>query len=142
MEFNCGIKYYLDSFHVSPTYGGLIVGVPDEEMNQGIIGSLEKRASNELFGKNRPYHLIQPETKFIMDPAKPTSSNENAPRLPRWECITWLYSSWEPPEGIWTGSHLFVGWFTDKLYDHPLNEVVHEVVKDLDWKNLAKGYAD
>lgn len=122
-----GKKVYIDSFHSGITYSGWIIGNPyHTEANEYEIESI-RRTAEKVWGQ-RATHVIRPQCH---------SDPEGEKALPAYKCAVWLLG---PPKGDACGSQLVVIFFTDSLYDRPLEQVIEEAVHDIEWEKLAEDY--
>lgn len=126
LTLDCGRQVWLDSFDYSPTYGGLLEGLPNAEINSRII---EQALANGSWGL-RKTHLIPPEVD-IRDP--------NHPTLPPALLRAWLWCG-EPIDPRFMGSHLVVVWFDRECLDEPIADVVFRAVRRLPWDQLADDF--
>jgi len=121
----CGRVVHVDAFSVEPTYGGMLAGVPDKELNDEIIAAA---LLSEEWGE-RKTHLVEPVV---------ITGKCGAPLLPEWTCKAWLVCH-DPVENG-DGSELVVVWFAYAVFDHPLNAVVANAAIDLPWDELAEDF--
>lgn len=123
---------YAVRFHVYPSYYGLLVGVPDEEMNSGFIGGA-KDTAEKLFGS--PVYVKEPEIKMTDDTTRPY------PRLPSWTIISQLES--QVDDIHYDGRTLTHVMFVDDIGTKSISEIVEDAAKELkpEWKQLSKLWA-
>src|SRR5262245_20241886 len=128
LMLDCGRQVSLDAFDYSRTYGGLLEGLPNAEMNRRII----ERAQAEREGSwgPRKTHLIPPVVD-ARDPKHPAFS----PALLR----AWLHCN-EPIDPAFMGSALVVVWFAEECLDEPITEVVFRAIRGLPWDQLADDF--
>ena len=119
----------LESFHMSKTYGGWLLGPSKnrmEEANIGIFEDSKGRECERLFGEDRPTLIIGTE-KFNLKEL-----------LPDVKAFAWL-DCLSPVRGEDPSSylsHLVVIWFQKKS-DDPF-EKLSELIKSVDWNAKAE----
>jgi hypothetical protein len=121
----CGRVVHVDAFSVEQTYGGMLAGVPDKELNDEIIASA---LLSEEWGE-RKTHLIEPEI---------IKGAGGALFLPEYTCKAWLVCHDPVKKG--DGSELVIVWFAYVVFNHPLNAVVANAAIDLPWDELAEDF--
>ena len=124
---DCGVRVDMRGFNVSTTYGGLLEGSPNRDLNKLLVA--RARVEMQPLWGERTTHLIQPA---IIEDAR-------YPCLPSYYLSVWLISD-EEILGSSCGSELVVVWFRGKFDDLPLSAVIAEAVKDLPWKSLASDF--
>lgn len=130
MKLACGSEVKIEAINADRTYAGLILGTPDEEMNQCII--LHAQSSIEKYWGTRKIHLVEPEIKQV-----PYGDREGTfPCLPKYCLRVWL-TSIEAERG--DGTELVVVIYTNEdIYEKPLSVLVYEKIKDIDWKTVSE----
>lgn len=126
LSLDCGIKVRAISVECSYTYGGLIEGSPNEEVNNRILQFFQKRL-DEIWG-GRKNHLQLPQIDRT-DPEHPL--------LPEAQMIAWLDYVGSSEEPL---TQLVVGWFTHTFNDRPLVEIIQNDLHGLPWRELAEEY--
>jgi hypothetical protein len=126
LTLDCGAQVWLDSFDYSRTYGGLLEGLPNAEINSRIIA---RARVMESWGP-RKTHLIPPEVD-ARDPRHPA--------LPPALLRAWLWCG-EPIDPAYMGSELVVVWFSEECLDEPIAEMVLRAVRGLPWDQLADDF--
>lgn len=120
LEFNLssGRKVKLDGFYFGITYGGLLEGIVDDELNREFFKELSYPRN---WGNRRSLKIAPTEVEFssILKP---------------YYCAAWL-SSHEIKEG--DGSELVVIWLTERI-DLPILELIQDGVKDFEWDQEAE----
>jgi len=125
LTLDCGRRVSVDAIDYSRTYSGLLMGLPNAEINDRIIErALVGRESS--WGK-RPTHLIQPVIER-KDPEHPRL----APVLLR----AWLTCN-EPVNPNFMGSELVVVWFSEECHLDSIDNIVSRAVCGLPWEQLA-----
>jgi hypothetical protein len=120
LEFNLssGRKVKLDGFYFDITYGGLLEGIVDDELNREFFKELSYPRN---WGNRRSLKIAPTEAEFssILKP---------------YYCAAWL-SSHEIKEG--DSSELVVIWLTERI-DLPIVELIQDGVKGFDWAQEAE----
>lgn len=129
-ELTCGSTVYLDDFHYSRTYGGLLEGSPNAEMNARIVKRAMERME-PIWGK-RKTHLIPPEIDH---------SDPQHPSLPSTELTAWLTCN-EPNDSHFDGSELVLIWYVDdgEFELSSIHEVTSRALKQINWSELAEDF--
>jgi hypothetical protein len=126
LTLDCGRRVMLDAFEYSRTYGGLLEGLPNAEINSRIIeGALAERS----WGL-RKTHLIPPEVD-TRDPRHP----ELPPALLR----AWVWCN-DPINPAFMGSSLVVVWFAHECHADTIADVVFRAIRGLPWEQLAEDF--
>jgi len=114
-------------FYTEDTYEGLLLGAPDERMNEEIVDSVRERATR-YFGERRPFHLIPPVIRYGGRP----------PMLPHRICMAYLDSG----EGLngCMGSYLILAWFTNDEIETGIAAMVQAALDQIEWSAIAEGY--
>lgn len=143
----------------SQTYGGLLVGLPNERVNKGILEEVGTRACGE-FGESPEPYVIQPVflpfttrtqkrtlTKAGLGPGEGEIEDVTDYRLPLVECM----ASFRCPQtigepnpddiGIFAHSVATIVWFQDR-YAMPIAREVLDEIKLIDWKRIAVDTSD
>lgn len=115
-----GFTLYVDSLHVTTSYGGVLEGpIPSEDVYRSLRSRLDR-----MWGKDRPYLLAG------IDPDRLPE------RLPEHFAALWLMSF--KPLTAGDGSQLVLAWFTDTAI--PTREEVERVVHGTDWPTYARDF--
>lgn len=132
LTLDSGLKVRADAIECSYTYGGLLEGRPNEEVNARILKYLQTKLG-KIWG-GRKNHLLPPQID---------RSDPEHPLLPPAMMIAWL-DSVEHMEGGIHGrirlSQLVVGWFTRSFSDRPLIDILQQELHALPWHELAEEY--
>lgn len=126
IELASGETVWLDAFHTTKTYGGLLEGRPTREINARILESALYTASR-LWNALTP-HLIPPLEEERADGL----------RLPEMINFALLGSCTPVKASEYGGSTLVVIWFAPEQSDVPLSIIVSEAVRDIPWADLAE----
>lgn len=123
IKLKTGKVVSLETFSMSMTYGGLLVGKPDEAMNDGIIGQITH--SKELGNKKVFIKKIdQYSSKNVLKPI--------------------IYTVWLTADAVPTGSDIkdassiVLIWFGETNPDKSINEIIAEGVGNFDWDSNAE----
>ena len=130
IDLNCGRSVYLSAFHYSRTYGGLLEGSPNEELNNEIIQHALSRME-WVWGK-RKTHLIAPRVN---------TEDSERPSLPSTELTAWLTCN-EPVDKRYMGSELVLVWYVDdkEFESSKVQDLTSAALKKIDWKELAADF--
>ncbi|MCB9927779.1 MAG: hypothetical protein H6822_36955 [Planctomycetaceae bacterium] len=130
INLKCGRSVYISDFHYSRTYGGLLEGSPDEEMNNRIIQRALSRMDS-IWGKRRT-HLIPPEVD-TKDPEHPS--------LPSTELTAWI-TCHEPVNHQYMGSELVLVWYVDDeaFETSSIRDVTSAALNAINWNDLADDF--
>lgn len=145
-----GREIRLDTYYQSPTYGGLLAGLPNERRNQEMVDEAVKFAGeNHLLSCGAPVALIPPKiehraTGISGKQAKiwseRTGSNVTLPlyypTLPSIECVAHFMSGGRKgkPDEIW--SQLCLVWFQPD-FGLPIDPDVEREIQKVAWDELA-----
>ena len=129
IQLDCGQTVSVEAFLYDLTYSGLLEGSPNENLNAWFIEQALSRPA-KLWGTRKVYMI--PPTLDVTDPARTT--------LPRLNLHVWLTCT-EPVDPMLQGSELVVTWFADESHTQPLADVISDVVRQLQWKQLARDFA-
>ena len=121
-ELDCGRSVYLDSLDYSRTYGGLLEGRPNADMNARITA----RACEKT---NYPPHLVAP----VVD-----NSDPDHPALPPVQIVVEVWCN--DPIGDGMGSHAAIIWYRDAWDSQSLTDVVFDGIRAVDWNAVAKDF--
>lgn len=119
----CGRVVKVDGFEFGYTYGGLLEGSPNEEMNKIIFDST-KYSSN--WGP-RKVLKIKPEKSEFKSGLKPTIYS------------VWLNSN-DPINPNYHGSELVVIWFDELPSGKTVEEIIQNGVQHIDWNKNAEDF--
>lgn len=141
-------RAFVDSFYITPTYAGLICGVPDREMNLRIIATAKSRLEG-LWGDRDCIHVIGAaittlkKDMILYDDLPKHIQNDikEGERLPPVECMVWL-TSWTPiKDKSMCGSHSFVIFYqSEEMLELPIAKQVEAACSGLSWKQIAEDF--
>ncbi len=126
IKLESGKEVYLEAFHCTPTYAGLLEGSPTKEINDKLITQLS-------------YPNDWGDRAFIL---KKSDRNVSENILKPIIYCTWLSSS-EPIDdnkNQYDGSNLVLMWLGDEQYDKSIQEIIADGVGYLDWKKYAQNF--
>jgi hypothetical protein len=126
-------QVFIESINQFHTYRGLICGMPNERINNDILVSTMKRATEDSFcGKA---HLLVPKQKPIEIKADRVYK-EIPMALPEITCISELryFKTLTNPDRFM--SCMCVVWFQD-CYAFPIDENIRRQFKSLRWSAIA-----
>ena len=141
----------------SQTYGGLLLGLPNERTNKGIVDRVCETAQAE-FGKECAPVLIQPVlvpftaqrqrrrlSKEGLGPGEGEIEEVTDYRLPLVKCMASFRcpQTIAPPEGpgLFDYSVATVVWFQD-TYAMPIARAVLDEIRLMDWVHIARDVSD
>lgn len=123
IKLKTGKVVSLETFSMSMTYGGLLVGKPDEAMNDGIIGQITHSkdwGNKKVFLKKKDQYVSQDVLKPI------------------------IYTVWLTADAVPTGtdvkdaSSIVLIWFGEEHPDKSINSIIAEGVGNFDWDEHAE----
>lgn len=124
-QLNSGRKVSLVSFSFTYTYGGLLVGSPDEERNRKKV--LSAKYPSEWGSRN--FLIVQPSENEIKTQLKPI-----------------CYCAWLESDPINStdyradGSSLIVIWYGDSPDQKSIHDILASDLKNIDWDKHAKNF--
>lgn len=137
-------KLKADSLYQTNIYRGLIMGLPHQKRNDEWIKAAEEKAK-EMYPNVKsgfvPFHLIEPpRTELKPGGNYPESIIERKGRpekIPSIMCIA-DFESWKTvKDEKEMYSACVVAWFQDEIGD-----IDEDVIKTIDWPNVAKDFSD
>ena len=132
-----GREIFLDSICQNHTYGGLLCGYPDKEMNERNI----KYAMESALEKMNPEvtYLVPPPLIEVELDEDVKEYYKDAMRIPYITCYAQFESSVIDKDDGNDASWLTIVWHQDD-FALPIDESVLEHIKTIDWDDLAEGY--
>jgi uncharacterized protein (TIGR02996 family) len=128
-KLDCGRSVCLDAFYCDRTYGGLLEGRPDRQLNDEILERAQTRM-RQLWGV-RKTHLVPPVIN---------ESDPQHPVLPP-VCLTAWLVCFQPIKEPNAGSELVVVWFRGAFEGEPMEQVIADGIQALPWDELAADFA-
>ena len=125
---DCGRRVTLEGLYFDYTYSGMLEGRPNDFINNHIIEQT-KNKPNIFPGAHQPY-LIPPEIDRT-DPERPI-----LPPVRMWISLL----DHEPIDPKFMGSSLVVICFVHTFTGRPVENVIAEVIRPLDWNSLAHDF--
>lgn len=125
-----GYTLRVEAFHVSPTYAGVLEGLPNDERNAAEVAAC-RRQIERLYGQGRPVHVLPPAI----------SMKRGHPHLPPVTCWAWLTSNQPVRNTHQDGSHLFLLWFTESDPSRSLQDMIADASRDLAWTSVAQDFS-
>lgn len=126
LTFADGYNARIDSWHITETYGELIIGRPKYINEAGMMERIN-RSMVHIWGTDRPWYLM------------PRCGSNGINR--RHIVYLWLISELIPDvDDCFCGSYVFIAMNID--YDHTktLIEQVQPLVAELKWADIAKNW--
>ena len=123
IKLDSGKTVKVESFEYSYTYGGVLCGLPNEQMNRSVFDDI-KYPSN--WGPRKTLK-IKPSTK------------EFEIKLKSAYYSVWLNSN-DPINPEFHGSELVVIWLDDIPKGRPIEEIITKGVKAIDWEANAQDF--
>lgn len=117
--------YRLDSIYMSGTYSGCYEGAPTPEE----VISYAKEKIGELWGSDRPIHVIQPVLRQVRGPV----TYKTPALLPPWQILAWLTGPAFTKED--DGSHVFIIKYAAGPYFD-----IETTLGEFKWEEHAKGF--
>ena len=124
-KLNSGRKVSLISFSFNYTYGGLLIGSPNEKLNKKIIS---KSTYPTDWGIRKTLKLI-PKQSAIENKLKPV-------------CYCALLESEviQSLDKTHDGSNLVVIWFGDHPNNKTIEDILNANLKKIDWEQYAENF--
>lgn len=131
-ELACGTVINLMSLDQSSTYGGMLEGYPNPDMNAGIVQRLVKHIEKK--DRHTPY-LIAPTERQVQHEV----STDRKPwvELPSIQCTAFFYSK---SLGEF-GSSLFLCWYQED-FAFPIDPSVLKELYGISWPQHARPHDD
>ena len=123
ITLDSGKTVKVESFEYSYTYGGVLCGLPNEEMNRAVFEMI-KYPSN--WGSRKTLK-IKPSTKEFENKLKSSYYS------------VWL-NTYDPVDPEFDGSELVVIWLDDIPGDRSIAAIITKGVKAIDWEANAQDY--
>ena len=137
IELNSGREIFLDSIYQYHTYGGLLAGYPNKEMNNRYIKNDMKSALEKMNAEVT--YLVPPSLIEMEINERARREYKDAIRIPYITCYGQFESSVITGDDRNDASWLTIVWYQDD-FALPLDESVLEHIKTIDWDNVAEGY--
>lgn len=123
IKLQTGRIVQVEAFCMSRTYGGLLVGEPNEAMNDGIIGLI---SYSKDWG-NRKALLNKKDIYISKNVLKPIIYS------------AWLTSDVVPEESeINDSSTIVLLWFGEEPNNKSIHEIIKEEISNFDWDKRAE----
>jgi hypothetical protein len=123
IKLNNGREVKMEAFNMSQTYGGLLVGEPNEAINDSIIGLI---SYSKDWG-NRKALLSKKDMYISKGFLKPIIYS------------VWLTSSVVPAESKTNdASTIVLLWFGEEPNDKSIPEIIKEEIVNFDWDKHAE----
>ena len=120
-----GKEVYLEAYHCTPTYAGLLFGNPDKKTNSTIIKNISY--PNE-WGKT---------VSIIKESCMYASDNILKPVIN----FAWLSSdAIDLIDDPLSRSNIIVIWLSDEQPDKPFIKILVDGIGDFDWNSYAENY--
>ncbi|CAA6799779.1 MAG: TIGR02996 domain-containing protein [uncultured Sulfurovum sp.] len=137
IKLNSGREIYLESIWQHQTYGGLLCGVPNEEMNKEYIEDNMNYALEKMNAECT--YLVPPVSLELDNIDKKIKRYKDAIRLPYITCFAQFESSVLTGDESNNGSWLTIVWYQDD-FPMPIDDAVLEHIKSIDWESKAEGF--
>lgn len=125
IKLQTGKEVYLEGFHCTPTYAGLLFGSPSKESNKRLIEDLSYPTN---WGQ-RVCVLKKTDIYVSENTLKPILS------------CAWLSSDpFNNEFNQFVGTSIVIMWFSDEQLDKSLTEIIVDGVGNLDWDKFAENY--
>ncbi|MCD9014397.1 hypothetical protein [Parachryseolinea silvisoli] len=123
IELESGRRVTVDGFVYGRTYGGLLEGRPNRNVNKRI---LERQKCPSEWG-SRKVLVIQPLDRDL----------ENF--LPPSIYKVWLNSN-DPINSVFMGSELVIIWFDETPGERSIKDIIEKRVREVDWDKNAQDF--
>ena len=126
IKLQSGKEVYVEAFHSTPTYAGLLVGSPTKESNEILI----KQISYPRDWGNR-ISILKKSDRFV-------SENILKPII----YSVWLSSSETiyDKENQFDGCALIIMWFGNDDPSKTIHEIILDGVENINWNKFAENY--
>lgn len=128
LKLDCGRDVSVGNFDCWRTYGSLLEGLPNSQLNERIIE--QALTGREKSWGKRKAHLIAPNIDL---------RDAKHPQLPPVGLRVWL-TCYEPVDPAFMGSELVVVWFEQECHHEPISKVVYRAIRSLAWDRLAADF--
>lgn len=125
IKLQSGKEVYVEAFHCTPTYAGLLLGSPTKESNEKLLQDL----SSPVQWGQRKTLLKKSDLYASKDVLKPV-----------------IYSAWLSSEPIndednkYDGSNLILIWLGDEHKEMSLHDLIAYGIGLFDWEKYAENY--
>ena len=139
IHLNSGRKIVLEEIHQHLTYAGLLEGLPNQRINDGIISELKNIVSDKIYGHTTPY-IIKPNQGVIkLSDERMAYYESRGPeykpvRFPKIICICHFNS--ESITDDFMFSALSIVWFQED-WMMPIDKSVLDKIKRMEWDKHA-----
>jgi len=130
-RLDCGRVVGIVGLYLMPTYASLLEGVPDAKYDDMLIARFRKGVS--AFWGDRPVHVIPSQSYHLL-----TEVGRTSRWMPPVTYYAWLQSGAMSDSDNFA-SELVVIWFGERERDITLFETTKRALRELSWKELAKG---
>jgi len=137
IELNSGREIFLDSIYQYHTYGGLLAGYPNKEMNDRHIKNDMESALEQMNAE--VIYLVPPSLLEMEIDERARRHHKDAIRIPYITCYGQFESSVITGDDRNDASWLTIIWYQDD-FALPIEESVLEHIKTIDWDKVAEGY--
>jgi hypothetical protein len=127
-DLDCGRSVAVEALYYQRTYLSLLLGLPDQEMNDGIVE--ETRTEVARLWNARRVCVIPPVINES-DPAHPV--------LPP-VCFAARLCCYQPIVEPNAGSALVVVWFRGECSNEPMDKIASAAIRSLAWEKLAEDF--
>lgn len=125
IKLKTGRVIQVEAFNMSKTYGGLLVGEPDETMNDRIIDLI---SYSKEWGNHKT--LLNTKNMYVSKDVLKSV----------------IYSAWLDSEPIndlenyYDGSEIVVSWFGEEQIKKSIKEIIEAGLSDFDYEKHAVNY--
>ena len=134
---NSGREIFLDRICQSHTYGGLLCGYPNKEMNERSIKNAMESALEKM--NSKATYLVPPPLTEVEVDKRVKEHYPDAIRIPYITCYGQFESSVIKGDADNDASFLTIVWYQDD-FALPIDASVLEHIKTIDWDDVAEGY--
>jgi len=137
IELNSGREIFLDSICQDHTYGGLLAGYPNKELNDRYVKDAMESALEKMNAE--VVYLVPPPLLEMEINERARKYRKDAIRIPSITCYGQFESSVIKGDEDNHASWLTIVWYQDD-FALPIDESVLEHIKTIDWDDVAEGY--
>ena len=140
VPLNDGRIIHLRQLHQCLTYGGLLVGTPDADLNNHRIQDLMEQAQGHRPTWGQPYLIEPPRRTYQQQPGDIDDILTRTTHVPEWipaiGCIGWFESYQVARDPQCDFSFLAIVWFQEG-WAMPISPEILAAIQALDWNTLA-----
>ena len=123
---DCHVEVEVVAFSFGYTYGGLLLGIPNDRINQKIY---DRISYPEDWGKRKQLKLKPRPTDFI----------SGIKGLPHAHYSVWVYSKYPMNENS-DGTQLIITWLDGVPNNKSISDIIYQGIKSVNWFKEATDF--